>query len=69
MGGDVWVGPKKALDYIRDHWLVGWLQKLPDWGQGWAVVLLSVTWEAWYLARQSLLKRGGLPGEAVQTSP
>lgn len=51
------IGLKESLDYIRDLWLVGWLQKLPDWGQAWDVVLLSVTREACYLARLSLLRR------------
>jgi hypothetical protein len=48
---------KESLGCIRDLCLVGWLRKLPDWGQPWAVVLLSVTWEVWYLARLSLLRR------------
>lgn len=46
------MGLKEALDYTRYLWLIEWLQKLPNWGQGCTAVLLSVMWEAWYLARQ-----------------
>lgn len=51
------IGLKESLDYIRDLWLVGWLQKLPDWGQAWDIVLLSVTREACYLVRLGPLEK------------